>query len=326
MQTMNFAAIPTPRGPEEKTDPGFGNVVSTVSGRRLLNSDGTFNVRRTGLPWSEAVSLYHSALVLSWPVFLGWIVVTFLGINVAFAIAYALLGPEALVGPGASVMGGTLVRAFFFSVETFATIGYGNLAPHGVLTLWIVTLEALVGVLAQALITGLFFARFAKPTASISFSRNAVIAPFQNGRALMIRMANRRKNELIELNASLAFSFVELVNGESVRRYRPLALDRSKVTFFPLAWTIVHPITPDSPIWGLAEEQLVARDAEVLLLVSGIDDTFAATVHARTSYKADEIVWDAKFTNIFVPPDEAGILSADISRINETIPATATRA
>ena len=133
----------------------------------------------------------------------------------------------------------------------------------------------------------------------------------------MIRMANRRKNELIELTATLSYSYVETVGNDSVRRYRALPLDRSTVTFFPLAWTIVHPITPQSPLFGLTPEQLEARDAEFLLLLSGIDDTFAATVHARTSYKASEVLWDSKFTNIFSPAGEDGVLAMDISRLDE---------
>ncbi|MDH5234499.1 MAG: ion channel [Gemmatimonadota bacterium] len=321
MQTMNFTAIPTPRGPEEKGDLGFGAVVSTASSRRLLNPDGTFNARRVGLPWSEAVSLYHSALTARWPEFFLWVIVIFVGINVTFGIAFALCGPAGLSGPGTDMMGGTLVRAFFFSVETFATIGYGNLAPQSVPAHVIMTVEAFVGILAQALITGLFFARFARPTAAITFSRHAVVAPFQGGRALMIRMANRRKAELIELSATLSFSFVETVGNQSMRRYRPLTLERSKVTFFPLTWTLVHPITPESPLWGLSPQQLAERDAEFLLLLSGTDDTFASTVHARTSYKADQVRWDHRFTNIFVPPDEDGILAVDVSRLDEATPA-----
>ena len=317
MQTMNFKAIPTPKGPEESSDPGFGAVVSTASGRRLLNPDGSFNVRRDGLPWSEVVSLYHAALVASWPLFLAWVSIIYVGINVVFTAAFALAGPDAIVGPVSGSVDGLIARAFFLRVETFATIGYGNLAPHGLYAHWIVTVESFVSVLAQALITGLVFARFARPTAAVTFSRRAVVAPFKNGRALMMRMANRRKNELIELTATLSYSFVEVVDGESVRRYRPLPLDRAKVTFFPLAWTIVHPITPQSPLWGLSPEQLKARNAEFLLLLSGIDDTFAATVHARTSYKADEVVWDHKFTNIFNPQGDDGVLSMDISRLDE---------
>ena len=317
MQTMNFKAIPTPKGPEESSDPGFGAVVSTASARRLLNPDGSFNVRRDGLPWSEVVSLYHAALVASWPLFLLWVWVIYVGINVAFTAAFALGGPDAIVGPASASVDGLIARAFFLSIETFATIGYGNLAPRGVFANAIMTVESFVGILAQALITGLVFARFARPTAAVTFSRRAVVAPFKDGRALMMRMANRRKNELIELSATLSYSYVELVGSESVRRYRQLALDRSKVTFFPLAWTIVHPITPESPLWGLSPEQLEARDAEFLLLLSGIDDGFAATVHARTSYKAAEVVWDHKFTNIFNPPGDDGVLSMDISRLDE---------
>jgi len=318
METMNYAAIPTPRGPEEKGDLGFGAVVSSASRKRLLNPDGSFNVRRVGLPWAEAVSLYHSALTLRWPAFFGWVVLIYVGINLIFGALFALCGAGALVGPGAASMGGTFARAFFFSVETFATIGYGNIYPAGSVSHLLMTVEALVGVLAQALITGLFFARFARPTAAITFSRRAVIAPFRDGMALMIRMANRRKNELIELKASLSFSFLDQQGPNPLRRYRPLALDRAEVTFFPLAWTIVHPITPASPLWGLDLAALQDRDAEILLLLTGTDDTFATTVHARTSYKPDQIDWGRKFTNIFNPPDAAGVMSLDISRLDET--------
>jgi inward rectifier potassium channel len=318
---MNFKAIPTPKGPEESSDPGFGAVVSTASGRRLLNPDGSFNVRRDGLPWSEVVSLYHASLVASWPLFLGWVALIYLGINVVFTAAFVLCGPGAIVGDASASVEGVVARAFFLSVETFATIGYGTLAPRGLAANAIMMFESFVSILAQALITGLVFARFARPTAAVTFSRRAVVAPFKDGRALMIRMANRRKNELIELTATLSYSYVEMVGGESVRRYRPLPLDRAKVTFFPLAWTIVHPITPESPLWGLSPEQLEARDAEFLLLLSGIDDTFAATVHARTSYKTAELDWDHKFTNIFNPSGDDGVLSMDISRLDEVQPA-----
>jgi inward rectifier potassium channel len=182
------------------------------------------------------------------------------------------------------------------------------------------TVEALIGVLAQALITGLFFARFARPTADINFSQRAVVAPFRDGKALMIRMANRRRNELIELKASLSFSFLDESGPVPVRRYRPLTLDRAEVTFFPLAWTIVHPITPASPLWDMDPAALHARDAEILVLLTGTDDTFATIVHARTSYKPDEIEWDRKFNNIFNPPDADGVMSLDISRLDETQP------
>ena len=217
METMNYAAIPTAKGPEEKGDLGFGTVVSTASRKRLLNHDGTFNVRRSGLPWAEAVSLYHSALTLRWPAFFAWVVLIYLGINFLFALLYLACGTMAITGTDSAVTGGAFARSFFFSVETFATIGYGNLSPNGLPSHLVMTFEALVGVLAQALITGLFFARFARPTAAVTFSRHAVVAPFRDGKALMIRMANRRKNELIELKASLSFSYVDESSGTSVR-------------------------------------------------------------------------------------------------------------
>jgi inward rectifier potassium channel len=320
METMNYAAVPSAKGPEEKGDLGFGAVVSTASRKRLLNPDGSFNVRRVGLPWSEAVSLYHSALTLRWPAFFGWVVAIYFGINLFFAALYLLCGTGSIIGNSSATSTGPFATAFFFSVETFATIGYGNLSPAGSAAHLVMTTEALVGVLAQALITGLFFARFARPTAAITFSKQAVIAPFKDGKALMIRMANRRKNELIELKASLSFSYIDASSGTPLRRYRPLALDRAEVTFFPLAWTIVHPITPASPFWALDADALHEKDAEILLLLTGTDDTFATTVHARTSYKPEQLVWDMKFTNIFNPPNAEGVMSLDISRLDEMQP------
>jgi len=181
METMNFAAIPSAKSPEEQGDLGFGAVVSTVSRKRLLNADGSFNVQRVGLPWSEAVSLYHSALTLRWPGFFGWVIAIYFGINVTFAALYLLCGQGSIIGSGSATTAGPFATAFFFSVETFATIGYGNLSPAGPAAHFVMTVEALVGVLAQALITGLFFARFARPTAAVTFSKQAVIAPFKDG-------------------------------------------------------------------------------------------------------------------------------------------------
>lgn len=296
-------------------DLGFGAVVGRESRQRLLNPDGTFNVARTGLGFLESIAPYQQLLTMSWTAFLGAVAAIYLLFNGLFAMAYVLCGPDALIGADAHALGGVLGRAFFFSVQTFATIGYGQIAPNGLAPNAIITLEALVGLMFQALATGLLFARFSRPTASILFSRSALIAPYNGGLSLQFRIANRRKNQIIQLESQVLLSVMETdPRGERVRRYYALPLERNKVTFFPLSWTIVHPINDASPLHGRTAEYLAEQEAEILVLLSGIDDTFAQTVHARSSYRADEIVWHARFVSMFA--QGGSHLRADISKLH----------
>ena len=310
------------RTPEEQArdrDLGFGAVVGRASRQRLLNRDGSFNVLRSGLGLLESLAPYHLLLTISWVSFLGLVALLYIAINLVFAVVYLACGSQALVGPGAEMLGGHFSRAFFFSIQTFATIGYGQLAPNGLGANLVVTVEALVGLMYQALATGLLFARFARPTASILFSGRAVVAPYGNGVALMFRIVNRRRrNEIIALEAQVLFSSMEPDGrGGTVRRYLALPLERNKVTFFPLSWTVVHPIDEASPMAGKTAEDLEHAEAEILVLLSGIDETFEQTVHARSSYRADEIVWNARFRSMFLATDARSHVSVDISRIHE---------
>jgi len=301
---------------EEKGDLGFGRVVSNTRGPRLLNADGSFNVVREGLPWSQAGSLYHDALTATWPRFLAWTCVVYIGINLFFGLLFDLLGPDALAGPAVERLGGRFWESFFFSVQTFATIGYGSIVANGVAGNMLVTVEALIGLLAQALITGLLFARFARPTMSLQFSSMAVVAPFNGGRALMFRIANKRRNELIEMQAQMTLAMLDEESRSAGRRYYALSLDRDAVNFFPLAWTLVHPITPESPLWGLTPEELHEREAEVLVLLQGTDETFATRVSTRRSYRSDEVVWGAKFRSIFDLTRADGRVAIDLTKLD----------
>lgn len=308
----------TPLLQNRDNDLGFGAVVSRQSGQRLLNRDGSFNVVRSGLSLIEGLAPYHNLLTITWPRFLGLTAAAYVVLNVLFALVYVASGPDALLGPGADMLGGRFSRAFFFSVQTFATIGYGQIGPNGLLANIAVTVEALVGLMYQALATGLLFARFARPTASILFSRRAVVAPFQDSSALMFRVANRRRNEIIRLEAQVLFSSMEPDGtGGSTRRYLPLPLERKMVTFFPLAWTIVHPIDEASPMRGMTAADMEQRQVEILVLLSGTDETFAQTVHARSSYRADEIEWNARFKSMFLKRGHQPQVAVDVSQLHE---------
>jgi inward rectifier potassium channel len=298
---------------EINRDLGFGAVVAGKSQKRLLNRDGSFNVVREGLKFFASWSPYHYLLTVSWPRFLALVVAAYLALNALFGAVYFSLGPGALLGVEDSGLGSRFLPSFFFSVQTFATIGYGQMAPVGVVANLVVTVESLVGLLGFALATGLLFARFSRPTANILFSETAIIAPYRGLTAFEFRIVNARRNQLIEVQAKVLFAGFR--DGRGTRDFVQLPLERDRVAFFPLAWTIVHPIDAESPLFGVTREELIAADAEFLILLSGTDETFAQTVNARSSYKADEVVWGARFTNLFNPPKN-GVLSIDISRLH----------
>jgi inward rectifier potassium channel len=289
-----------PLSDQDLRDLGFGSVVSRESQQRLLNRDGSFNVERKGLPFWSSFSLYHSLLTMQWWKFFLLCAAWYLVANALFALGYLAAGPGALGSETAGMEHHTFLRAFFFSVQTLSTIGYGHVVPIGLAANVIVTVEALVGLLGFAIITGLLFSRFSRPTAKILFSRHAVIAPYQGISALEFRVANARSNELIEVAAKVMLTRFEDVEGVRTRRYYPLQLERPNVTFLPLTWTVVHPIDDSSPLHGADQETLRNTRAEVVVLLSGFDETFSATVHTRTSYLPENIVCNARFANAFM--------------------------
>src|SRR6185312_13735394 len=313
--TKTLQAPPT-ADDDPNRDLGFGAVVSHDSRKRLLNRDGSFNVVREGLSFLQSLSPYQFLLTTTWPRFLGLIVAFYLVTNAVFAAAYTAAGPGQIAGATATGLGPRLLEMFFFSVQTFATIGYGGMHPVGLAANLLVTLESLVGLLGFALATGILFSRFSQPTAKILFSRNAIIAPYRDITAFEFRIANAHNNELIQVEAKVLVSRVKK-DGSGNREFLNLKLEREKVVFFPLTWTVVHPIDKDSPLWGQTQKDLAASEAEFLVLLTAIDDTFFQTVHARSSYKADEVVCGARFASVFNPLTPGGVLSVDIGRLDE---------
>lgn len=302
---------------EEDRDLGFGSVVAGESRQRLLNQDGTFNVQRTGLSFLSSLNLYHTLISMSWTTFIGLTLALYFLSNVVFGIFYAAFGADALVDTSEIPTTNMFLRGFFFSVQTFATIGYGTIHPIGVLPNLLVTIESYYSMIVTALITGIVFARFARPTARIIFSRIAVVAPYRGKHGLMFRMVNGRSSQLIEVEAQVLFArFVE-EDGKPARRFDFLELERKRVSFFPLAWTIVHPIDEHSPMFNLTEEDLKKTDAEILVLISATDETFASIVHTRSSYKASEIKFGSRFVSIYNSTRKGEQLSIDIKKLSQ---------
>lgn len=309
--------IATPPRSEEDRDLGFGSKVATESRLRFLNRDGTFNVQRTGFPFVSTLNLYHFLLTMSWTQFLGLVLVLYFLSNIIFAGLYASLGSGSLVDTSEIPTTNLFVRGFFFSVQTFATIGYGTIHPVGMIPNLLVTLESYYSLLVNALITGLVFARFSRPTAKVVFSETAVIAPYRNIKGFMFRLVNSRNSQLIEVSAQVLFTrFVEK-EGQKIRRFDLLKLERENVSFLPLTWTIVHPIDEDSPMYNMTEEDLTNADAEILIMLNGMDETFAQTVHTRSSYKAQDIKCGYKFSNIYNQTEPHEPISIDIRKLSK---------
>ena len=301
-------------------DLGLGTRVSQQSRMRYLNRDGSFNVTRKGLSFFRSLSLYHYLLTISWIKFFLYTALSYFVTNLVFAFSYVWAGPAALEGAAGISFLDKYIEAFFFSVQTLATIGYGKMSPTGLLANFIVAVEALVGLLGFALATGLLFARFSRPNTKIVFSHQAVIAPYRGITAFEFRIANERSNQLIEVEITVVISRNETKGGSTERMFYGLPLERKKVMFFPLHLVVVHPIDPSSPLYGVTKEKFDTSEAEFLILITGVDETFSQTVHARSSYRYDEVEWGYKFSDIYLPSDDAKI-SIDMRRIHQIEPA-----
>ena len=298
-------------------DPGFTQQY-TGALKRAINQDGQFNVRRTGVTGRE-FNPYLYLISVPWPVFIGIVVVVFLIANVFFGALYMWIGIEHLKGAEASSTWSEFLNAFFFSAHTLTTVGYGNMYPIGPGANTIAVIEALLGLLSFAIATGLVFGRFSRPSARIGFSKTMLVAPYMGGKSLQFRIVNRRSNNLIDLNAQLLLMTVDQGDGTLLRKYAVLELEREHVLFFPLTWTVVHPITENSPLYGKTAQDLERLQAEILIMIKAFDDTFGQTVQVRYSYRYDEITWGAKFTPAFeIEPN--GDLRLEVNKVGSIEP------
>jgi len=304
------------RNDEINRDLGLGSRVTQESRQRFLNRDGSFNVERRGLSFFRSLNVYHWLITIPWTMFFLLIALSYLLANVVFAFAFLLCGPGALQGSSEPVMNSRFLEAFFFSVQTVATVGYGGVTPHGLAANILVTIEVLIGLLCFALATGLLFARFSRPNAKIVFSRNAIVAPYHDITAFEFRIANARTSQLINVEATVSLSRLETIDGKPYRRFYELALERKMVVFFPLHWIVVHPIDDSSPLSGVTKEQFDASDAEILILLTAVDETFSQAVHARTSYKHTDVLWQVKFADIFLHSRDRRI-AVDVRKISD---------
>ncbi|HLY62342.1 MAG TPA: ion channel [Terriglobia bacterium] len=297
-------------------DPGLTQQYSAEISR-VIRRDGQFNVRRHGTTWQD-IHPYLYFLNAPWYNFFGFMVAGFIAVNFIFALTYYLIGVQNLQGAEAATEFRRFLNAFFFSAQTLTTVGYGTIAPRGVLVNLLASFEAMMGLMGFAVVTGFLVGRVSRPTARIGFSDTMIVAPYQDATSLQFRLVNRGVSNLMELDASVMLMTVVTTDGRLERKFERLELERDSVLFLALTWTIVHAIDANSPLFGKSAADLKRLKAEVLILIKGTDDMFSQVVHARYSYRYDEIVWGAKFTPAF-EIDEKGTMHLDVDKVSDHV-------
>ncbi|HTZ37769.1 MAG TPA: ion channel [Stellaceae bacterium] len=280
----------------------------------LLERDTADEVVRFGVERKWFGDLYHRTLTVSWPVFLATGSTVYIAANLGFGALY-LLQPGSIT----AARPGSFADAFFFSVQTMATIGYGVMSPATFYANLLMTVETAAGLLFLALTTGLIFARFSRPTARVLFSRVAVVGPYNGVPTLSVRLANQRSNQLLAAEVTMTLVRDELTReGELSRRFYDLKLVRERSPVFALSFRAMHPIDRDSPLYGMNYEKLAEQHAEIVVIASGVDETLVQPVGARTSYLPHEILWSHRFVDIFGWTED-GRRAIDYRRFHDTM-------
>jgi inward rectifier potassium channel len=294
------------RKPDDN-DLGFGTKI-TSEGTRLVNKDGSFNIERNG---ANAWAPYLWLVEMSWSRFFLVVGSFYFMVNALFALGFVLIGVDTLAGMDKQGFLADFGTSFFFSVQTFTTVGYGALNPNSFGADLLSAIVALVGLMSFALATGLFFSRFSKPKAQILFSEISIIAPYQDISSFQFRIANTRNNNIIDVEAKVAMTWIEHNNDQRKRRFTSLELEREKIALLPLNWTIVHPIDEKSPLYQKSKEDLEKMQVEFIVQIKAYDETFAQQVNTNSSYIAAEMLWEKKFEGMYYPNGSTTVLDLD---------------
>lgn len=282
----------------EYTDSGFGTIVENQPDR-LVNHDGSLNVVKTGLGFFEHLSFFHELIRMSWWKFNLIVIFSYVTINIFFGLIFWWIGMDGIDIPHTGKFIEDFMHAFYFSAQTFSTVGYGRINPLNHFANMVAVVEMLVGMMYLALAAGLLYGRFSRPVSKIIFSENAIIAPYKGGKGLMFRMANAKNNLIVDVGVQVLLTMIVDDKGKRSRKFFQLDLERTKINMLALTWTVVHPVDENSPLRNFTEKDLLQADAEILILVNGMNDTFSQVIHARTSYKSEDIVWGVKFASAY---------------------------
>jgi len=304
------------RNLKSEINTGFGTN-SNSTGGRFINKDGKPNVIKKGLGMLDRYSWYHTLLGMKLWRFGLLLFSIYIGINLVFAGIYYLIGIHHLSGVNTGSAYKNFTEVFFFSAQTFTTVGYGRISPVGFAASAISTFEAFVGLLSFALATGLFYGRFARPQAFIKFSNNALISPYGSGTAFMFRLAPYKNNNLSDVEVKVTLAITTEENGKLFDKFFDLELEFSRINGLSLSWTIVHPINDKSPFYGLNKKDIANTDMEIMVYLKAFDSVFSNNVITRTSYVSTEIVWGAKFNMMYHPSENKNKTILNLDKIND---------
>jgi len=293
---------------------GFGTKASDRH-QRLVNPDGSFNVRRRGDRKFSLADAYHTLIALGWWKFFGIIILGFILINFIFGSIYYLLGTEHLAGMIGNSTVDKFWESFFFSSQTLTTVGYGRMSPVGFWSSAVAAMESAIGLLSFALSTSLLWGRFSRPTAKVFYSNNAIVAPYRGGRGLMFRAVNGGRSQIVELEVVVTMARNELTDGKEIRKFYRLKLELEKLNFLPTSWTLVHPIDEESPFFEHTKNDLDRDDTEVLIMLKAFDESYSQTVYSRMSYKFHQVIFGAKFLPM-TGEDTDGVTLLDLDKLN----------
>ena len=278
---------------------GFGINTNSYGGR-FVNKNGTANVEKRGMNILHRISWYHTLIDMSAWKFMLILLTFYVCINFVFALCYFAIGIEYLNGIDSSASDFVKFgETYFFSAQTFTTVGYGHISPSGFMASAVSAFEALIGLLSFAIATGLFFGRFSRPIAFLKFSHNAIIAPYGDSTALMIRMTPFKNTNLTDAEAKVTVGISMEDNGKMSNKFYSLDLEFDKINALTLSWTLVHPITEESPLYQFTKEDFESVNGEILVYIKTFDDMFSSTVAVRTSYTFGEVVYGAKFKPMY---------------------------
>lgn len=292
---------------------GFGNK-NYKSKIRFLNKNGSVNIRRKGIHLFERLDVYHWLITTKTSRLLTIIFISYIIVNLLFACVYFALGPESFGGISVETVSGKFMALFFFSAQTLTTVGYGHIYPVSSVASVVAAIESMMGLLGFALATGVVYGRFSRPEAKLLFSKKILISPYRGRKGLMFRIANTRQNELIEAEANITLAFTN--PNTNKREFAQLPLERSKINFLTLSWTIVHPIDENSLFYKVPFEELSKYDIEVIILIKAINDTYSQNVYVRSSYKFDDLVNNAAFVPVKQEENEYGKIEIDLNDIH----------
>jgi len=305
---------------KSNNDTGFGSSATNVGGR-FINKDGSFNLRKDGVAIWDRFSIFHVMLNMPRWKFITIIILFYLAVNLVFTAVYLFIGTDQLAGVIGNTFWQKFEEAYFFSTETFTTVGYGRVNPVGVAANFVASIESISGLLSLAIATGLIYGRFSKPRAYLAFSEHALISPYQDMTALMFRFAAYKDFQVltnVEVKVTTGLQVQE--NGNAVYKFYSLNLERTRVDSLPMNFTVVHPIDEASPFFGFTEEDMKTADVELYVLVRGFDDVYSNVVQQRTSYTYEEMFFNAKFVPMYRESEDGNTTILELHKLNEYLP------